>query len=77
MKPIPLKVDENILSEAEKIISLLHTSRNNYINKAIEYYNKMMERELLTQQLKEESLMCREESMNVLSEFDQLNDEIN
>jgi hypothetical protein len=77
MKAIPLKVSEAVLEQAEEIIGKLHTNRNKYINNAIDHYNKLMERELLAEQLKLESSICREESMNVLREFEQLNDEIN
>jgi predicted transcriptional regulator len=39
MKAVPLKLDDAIFKEAEELSKALHTPRNRYINKALEYYN--------------------------------------
>ncbi len=72
MKAVPLKLDDALFREVEELSKALQTPRNRYINKALEYYNRMMKREILARQLAEESVLCREESMKVLGEFEQL-----
>jgi predicted transcriptional regulator len=71
MKAIPLKLDNTVYHEVEELSKVLQTPHNRYINKAVAHYNQMVKRELLAKQLAEESLSCREESMKVLSEFEQ------
>lgn len=71
MKAVPLKLEDALYQEVEELSKALQTPRNRYINKAVEHYNRMVKRELLAKQLAEESLSCREESMRVLSEFEQ------
>lgn len=41
MKSVSLKIDDSIFTETEKILSSLKTSRNRYINEALENYNKL------------------------------------
>lgn len=53
----------------------MKVSRNRYINDAIEHYNKIQRTNQLRKQLKMESELAREESMLVLSEFEQFEDE--
>lgn len=74
MKAVPLKLDDTLFQEVEKLTKALHTSRNRYINKAVEYYNQVVKRELLAKQLAEESLLCRQESMKVLTEFESVDE---
>jgi len=76
MKSISLKLHQNILVDADKILQQLKTSRNKYINEAIEFYNKHHKRKLLEQQLLAESKLVANESMEVLEEFESLEDEI-
>lgn len=72
MKTISLKIDDSTFDETEKILVSIKKPRNRYINEAIEYYNKMKSREILEKKLKFESLLVREESMNVLKEFENI-----
>ncbi|HYG40528.1 MAG TPA: hypothetical protein VD908_17990 [Cytophagales bacterium] len=74
MIPISLKLEEEILKEAESLSKSLETSRNKYINIALEYYNKKVKREILSKQMAEASLICRKESMNVLNDFEKFDD---
>ncbi len=69
MKAISLNIDEKIFSETEKIVSLMKP-RNRYINEAIDYYNKYQKRLLLEQKLKKESGIVKEDSMNILRDFE-------
>ncbi len=75
MKSISLKLQEQILIETEDLLQHLKTSRNKYINEAIEFYNQYQKRKLIEEQLHRESQLIQEDSMNVLYEFEILEDE--
>ena len=75
MKNLSLKMDENVFSETEKIISRINKNRNRYINEAVEFYNLLQKRRILTKQLQHESKLVQNESMKVLAEFEKLHDE--
>ena len=51
---------------------MIKMSRANYVNKALENYNKQQKHNLLEVQLKRESEIVRNDSMLVLVEFDSL-----
>ena len=70
MKTISLKIDDSIFGETEKILSRIKTSRNRYINEALEYYNKLQKRRILEERLKNESDLVKEDSLNILKEFE-------
>lgn len=72
MKTLSLKLDDSIFQEAEKVLTSLKMPRNRYINEAIEYYNKLQRRKYLEAKLAKESMMCRENSMEVLKEFESI-----
>ena len=75
MKNISLKIDDSVFGETEKILSRINKSRNRYINEAIDYYNRLQRRLLLEKILKEESKLVREDSLAVLNEFEEIDDE--
>lgn len=75
MKNLSLKMDEKIFSETEKITAKIKKNRNRYINEAVEFYNLLQKRKILSKQLQKESKLVQEESMKVLSEFEKLQDE--
>jgi len=68
MKNLSLKLDDQMFNEAEKIISKTHKSHNRYINEAVEFYNLLQKRKLISNQLQKDSKLVREESMKVLAE---------
>lgn len=72
MKNISLKMDDQIFGETEEILAKINKSRNRYINEAIDYYNKIQHRRLLKKSLEKESYLVKEDSMNVLKEFESL-----
>ncbi len=76
MKSISLKLKEQILLETESLLKHLKTSRNKYINEAVEFYNKHQKRKLIEEQLAKESKLVSEDSMSILKEFERLEDEI-
>ncbi|MBA4298568.1 hypothetical protein SAMN03080617_00687 [Algoriphagus alkaliphilus] len=72
MKTLSLKLDDQIFQETEEVIGALDKPRNRYINEAIQYYNRIQKRKLLSKRLAFESNLVSEESMKVLSEFDDI-----
>jgi len=75
MKTLSLKLDDNIFNETEDVLNKVKKSRNRYINEAVDYYNRLNKRNLLSIQLSKESKLVRKESLAVLAEFESLQDE--
>jgi hypothetical protein len=75
MKNLSLKLEDDIFQETEKIITKVKKNRNRYINEAIEFYNRLHKRRLLSKQLSKESKIVAKDSMEVLAEFEKLNGE--
>ena len=74
MKNLSLKMDEVVFNETEKIITRISKNRNRYINEAVEFYNLLQKRRIISRQLQKESKIVRDESMKVLEEFEKLQD---
>lgn len=55
MKNLSLKMDEVVFDETEKIIAKINKNRNRYINEAVEFYNLVQKRKIISRQLKKES----------------------
>lgn len=76
MKTISLKIDDAIFQDTENIIKTKKKARNRYINEALDFYNKTQKREMLREELRKSSLLVREESIEVLKEFEALEDDL-
>jgi predicted transcriptional regulator len=72
MKVISLKIEDSIFGETEKILSRMKKPRNRYINEAIEFYNKVQQKQLIEEKLKKESAIVSKDSMNTLQEFEKI-----
>jgi metal-responsive CopG/Arc/MetJ family transcriptional regulator len=72
MKTISLKIDEEIFRETEAVVSRLKKSRNRYINEAIDHFNQLHKRKALGEKLKKESYAVRNDSMDILKEFEDI-----
>ena len=72
MKTLSLKIDESIFGETEMILSKMKQSRNRYINEAIAYYNRIQKRKILEKKLRKESAIVKENSMEILKEFEDI-----
>jgi hypothetical protein len=70
MKTLLLKLDDSTYGETENILTRIRKPRNRYINEAVAYYNKFQKRQLIEKQLREESNLVKEESLQVLNEFE-------
>ena len=75
MKNLSLKMDDKVFNETEKILSKVRKNRNRYINEAVEFYNLLQKRRILSKQLHKESKLVHAESMKVLEEFESLQNE--
>lgn len=75
MKTLSLKLDDNVFQETEQVTGYLKKSRNRYINDALDHYNKIQKRKILEAKLAVESGLVAKESIKVLNEFDQIDDE--
>jgi hypothetical protein len=75
MKTLSLKLDDNIFDETEDVVIKLKKSRNRYINEAVDYYNRINRRSLISKKLTKESKIVKRESLAVLAEFETLQDE--
>ena len=75
MKNLSLKMDDTIFKETETITARISKNRNRYINEAVQFYNLLQRRKLLSHQLEKESRIVREESMKVLAQFEKLQNE--
>jgi hypothetical protein len=75
MKTLSLKLDDNIFDETEDVVIKLKKSRNRYINEAVDYYNRINRRSLISKKLTRESKIVKRESLAVLAEFETLQDE--
>ena len=75
MKTLSLKLDDNIFNETEDVLNKVKKSRNRYINEAVDYYNRLNKRKLISIKLTKESKLVRKESLAVLAEFESLQDE--
>jgi len=71
-KVLSLKLKDDIFVEIEDIVKKLKIPRNTYINEALSYFNKKNRRTLLQEQLEKESRMVQKNSMEVLEEFEKL-----
>jgi hypothetical protein len=72
MKTISLKINDLILEETKRIISISKQPLNKYIIEALEYYNRVQKRIKLENNLKDESDLVRNESISVLKEFENI-----
>jgi hypothetical protein len=72
MKTLSLKLDESVFEETEKLLEKVKKPRNRYINEALEYYNRLQRRKILAETLAVESKLVGEESMKVLADFENL-----
>ena len=75
-KAILLKLKGDIFLETEEIVKASNQSRNSYISEALDFFNKVNKRKMLAKKLATESLLSRKTSLEVLEEFESMEDEI-
>ena len=76
MKVLSLKLREDIFGEVENVVHQIHVPRNAYINEALSFYTRLYKRKLLRKQLEKESKATRSSSLEILKEFERLEDDL-
>ena len=74
MKTLSLKLDDVVYEETEQLLEKIKKPRNRYINEALQYYNQIQKRMIISKLLILESKLVSEESMKVLNEFENLDE---
>jgi hypothetical protein len=74
MKTLSLKLDDIVYEETEQLLEKIKKPRNRYINEALQYYNQIQKRKILAKMLVLESNLVSDESMDVLNEFENLDE---
>ncbi len=72
MKTLSLKLEDQIFSDTELVISKVKKTRNRYINEAVDYYNRFNNRNIIAQKLAKESKLVEADSMSILAEFERI-----
>ena len=75
MKNLSLKLQDSTFQETELLLVRLKKNRNSYLNEAIAYYNRYQKRTLLAAQLRFESALVADSSLEVLAEMEALGDD--
>lgn len=75
-KALSLKLQNDVFKETEEIINQIKIPRNTYINLALAFYNKINRKKALRKQLAKASKLVEDSSLEVLKEFEALNDTI-
>jgi len=76
MRTISLKLDESIFEETQTILSTSKKPRNRYINEALSYYNRIQARLQLEQTLLRESQAVYASSLEVITDFEKIDDDL-
>ncbi len=74
MKTVSLKLDVIVYEETEPLLKKIKKPRNRYINEALQFYHHIQKKKIISEQLAIESKLVSDESMNVLNEFEKLED---
>jgi metal-responsive CopG/Arc/MetJ family transcriptional regulator len=74
MAYVNLNIPEQLLTKATNLAKAFKVNRSVYLRNAIDDYVKKTERELLARQLKSASGKCRDESLAVCREFENIDE---
>ena len=74
MKILSLKLDDIVYEETEQLLEKIKKPRNRYINEALQYYNRIQKRKIISKMLVLESKLVGDESMKVLHEFENIDE---
>lgn len=72
MKNLSLKLDDAVFLETEKMVEQLNETRNRYINKAVDFFNKMQKKKMIGEQIAMDSLAVREGSLEICRDLEPL-----
>ena len=71
-KALLLKLNDQTFETAEKVIRRVKMPRNAYINRAVDFYNRLQLRRLRAKTLKNEVALLKDDTKNVLESFELL-----
>ncbi len=74
MYAMSLKIDGEVLDDAERIVKRRKISRNAYINEAVKAYNALERRRELREKLAAESKLVAADSLAMLKELEAIAD---
>lgn len=70
MKALSLRLEDDTFEKVEKLIKAKKTNRNRFLNDAISFYTQYLERKLMEEKMKRSSLAVRDQSMDVLKDYE-------
>jgi hypothetical protein len=70
MHTITLKSDDNFYETLTTMVKKLKTTKSDLIRKSVLYYQNVLEKEVLKQQIKNASYKVREKSLKISNDFD-------
>jgi len=70
MHTITLKSDDDFYNTLNEMVENLNTTKSELIRRAVLYYQNVLEKEKLKEQIKSASYKVRDESLAVTKEFD-------
>lgn len=76
MKPLSLKLRDDVFRDVDIVVKAIHVPRNAYINDALVLYNKLHKRKLLKKRLHKESAAVCATSLEVLGELERLEENL-
>ena len=75
-RQLSLKLKDAVYEEVEEVVRATRTPRNAYINEALAFYTKLSKRKLRKKRLQKESRMVADSSLEVLDEFERIEDDL-
>lgn len=73
-KALLLKLNDETFATAEKILHKVRMPRNAYLNRAVDFYNRLQLRKLTAKRLKKDAALLREDTRDVIRSFELLED---
>jgi len=73
-KSVALKLDAQLYVDVNTLALELNTNRNNYINNAVDFYNRYNKRQVLKKKLAKESDLTKFDSKEMLEEYEKMID---
>ena len=73
-KALLLKLNDETFETVEKILRKVRLPRNAYINRAVDFYNRLQLRRVTAKKLKKEVALLKEDTRDFLKSFELLED---
>lgn len=73
-KLLSLKMDERIFEDTENVLKKIRLPRNAYINRAVEFYNRVQSRLLAKKRLKQDVELLKTDTQEFIDNFEFLDD---